>query len=232
MIILYQFPPNWGLPNASPFCMKLETYLRMAKLPFEIKQVINPRKNPKGKLPCISDDGKKIADSGFIIDYLQQKYGDLLDSHLNEQQKAQALTLRRTLEEHLYWILVYSRWIDERYWATSKESFFGHLKNPWRYFIPILIRKKINRDLLHQGIGRHSTAEIYQLGIDDLSALSTLLGKNDFCMGKEPSSVDACVYAFLANILYAPIPSPLQDYAKSQPQFAEYCARMQQRFYA
>ena len=36
MIKLYQFPPAFGLPNASPFCMKLETYLRMAGLPFTL----------------------------------------------------------------------------------------------------------------------------------------------------------------------------------------------------
>ena len=33
MIKLFQFPPAFGLPNASPFCMKLETWLRMAGLP-------------------------------------------------------------------------------------------------------------------------------------------------------------------------------------------------------
>ncbi len=53
MIKLYQFDPAFGLPNASPFCMKLETYLRMAQLPFEIEpatlQAFN--KAPKGKMP-------------------------------------------------------------------------------------------------------------------------------------------------------------------------------------
>jgi hypothetical protein len=32
-IVLHQFYRSFGLPNASPFCMKLETYLRMAELP-------------------------------------------------------------------------------------------------------------------------------------------------------------------------------------------------------
>ena len=36
MIKLYQFAPAFGLPNASPFCMKMETYLRMAGLPYEL----------------------------------------------------------------------------------------------------------------------------------------------------------------------------------------------------
>jgi len=33
MIKLYQFPTAWGLPNPSPFCMKLEVYMRLAEIP-------------------------------------------------------------------------------------------------------------------------------------------------------------------------------------------------------
>lgn len=36
MIKLYQFEPVWGIPNASPFRMKIETYLRMTALPYEM----------------------------------------------------------------------------------------------------------------------------------------------------------------------------------------------------
>jgi hypothetical protein len=36
MIKVYQFEPAFGIPNASPFCFKLENYLRMAAIPFEI----------------------------------------------------------------------------------------------------------------------------------------------------------------------------------------------------
>ena len=102
MIKLYQFHPVWNLPNTSPFCMKLETYLRMAKIPFEIVRVSDPRKCPKGKLPYIRDNETIISDSDFIINYLQQKYGDSLDNHLNQEEKAIALALQRMLEEHLY----------------------------------------------------------------------------------------------------------------------------------
>ena len=56
-IKLYQFPPALELPNASPFCMKLETYLRMAGLPFESVYTLNLRRAPKGKLPFINDGG-------------------------------------------------------------------------------------------------------------------------------------------------------------------------------
>lgn len=36
-IILHQFSrPNNGVPSLSPFCLKMETYLRMADLPYQV----------------------------------------------------------------------------------------------------------------------------------------------------------------------------------------------------
>jgi len=82
MIHLYQFAPVWGIPNLSVFCVKLETYLRMANLSYEKHSTV-PFKAPKGKLPFIEDQGNKIADSRFIIDYLKKTYGDRLDGDLD-----------------------------------------------------------------------------------------------------------------------------------------------------
>jgi hypothetical protein len=47
VIRLYQYAPAFGLPNASPFCMKLETYLRMAQLPFVAPQISLARNRPR-----------------------------------------------------------------------------------------------------------------------------------------------------------------------------------------
>ena len=77
MIELYQFPPMWGLPNFSPLCLKLETWLRMAKLPYQAPKCGIPLgKAPKHKLPYIVDRGQSIGDSSLIIDYLKATYGD------------------------------------------------------------------------------------------------------------------------------------------------------------
>ena len=76
MITLHQFPPALGLPNASPFCLKLELYLRMAGLPYRNRYTLELHKAPKGKLPWIDDDGVTLADSGLIIEYLKGRYGD------------------------------------------------------------------------------------------------------------------------------------------------------------
>lgn len=73
-ITLYQPPPAFGLPNASPFCMKLETYLRMAEIPYQIKAA-SFAQAPNGKIPYIEHNGRLIGDSSLIIDYLKQTFG-------------------------------------------------------------------------------------------------------------------------------------------------------------
>ena len=35
-IKLFQFPRMFGIPNLSPFCCKLETWLRIAQIPYEV----------------------------------------------------------------------------------------------------------------------------------------------------------------------------------------------------
>src|SRR5579872_6852327 len=112
MITLFQFTPLWDLPNVSPFCMKLEVYLRLAKIPYKVKYVNNPSRGPKGKLPFIKDNDEAMADSGLIIDYLKAKYGDPLDHDLTHAQQGESRALQRLLEEHLYWVMLYARWIE------------------------------------------------------------------------------------------------------------------------
>jgi hypothetical protein len=82
MITLHQFARTWDIPNLSHFCTKIETYLRMAQLPYQIVETL-PLKAPRGKLPYIEDNGKKIADSRLIIHYLKSTYCDPLDTHLS-----------------------------------------------------------------------------------------------------------------------------------------------------
>ena len=66
-IKLFQFPRIFAIPNWSPFCCKLETWLRIAGVPYEVVDTPDPRKGPKGKLPFIEDAGVRIADTSVIV---------------------------------------------------------------------------------------------------------------------------------------------------------------------
>ncbi len=232
MITLYQFRPVWGLPNASPFCMKVETYLRMAGLPFQLARNADVRKAPKKKLPFIDDNGKVIADSGFVIDYLKATYGDPLDQALTPFEQAQILAMRRLFEEHLYWAMVYDRWIAPANWPTTRRAFFGFLPMAVRVVVASLVRGKTRKSLYGHGMGLHSAAEIEALGKADLSAAAAFLGDKAYFMGDQPTSLDATAYAFLANAVYAPFNSPLTIHARRLVNVAPYCERMRLRYFS
>jgi glutathione S-transferase len=227
MITLGQFAdvPGWGF-NASPFCSKVETYLRLAGLPFRIEPTL-PMAAPKGKLPFIIDeDGTRIPDSGQIIAHLEATRGARLDGHLTPEQRALGHLIRRTCEESLYFVLLYSRWFDPAGWRTTRPAYFAGMPAALRGVVPELIRRRLRRDVLGQGILRHSPEEIYALGCADLDALAVTLGGRPFFLTDRPGSVDAVVHAFVANILKAPVDNRLKAHAQGLEPLVGFVARL------
>ena len=229
MITLYIYPRAMGLPNASPFCMKLETWLLLAGLEYEVRFMPNPSKTPLGKLPMIAHDGKKIADSGSIIPYLEEACGVDLDAGLNPQQKATSHAFMRMIEEHSYWGLVYGRWVDDTVWPQVRETWFGKMPPGIKQILSTLIRKQAVRDAHGQGLCRHPKAEVKRRIEQDLQALSTQLGGKDYLLDAEPHNIDATAYAFLANYLSADIDWEYGALVSAYPNLVAYCERMKAR---
>ncbi|MEG4496753.1 hypothetical protein QUB05_21550 [Microcoleus sp. F10-C6] len=84
MITLYTSPSLWGLPSISPPCLELETWLRMAKQPYNKVIVIAQSFElaPKGKIPFIDYQGKIVGDAFLIIEMFKQTEGIDLDASL------------------------------------------------------------------------------------------------------------------------------------------------------
>ena len=232
MIKLHQYKAGYGLPNLSPFCMKVETFLRIADLPFQTILVDDPRKTPKGKAPYIEDDGHVVADSHLIVEYLSETHGLTLDAHLTAPERAVGHAFERMLEERTYWVMIYSRWLEPEVWPAMREFWFAGMPPIIRNIVPVLALRQVKSNLQGHGIGRHSRDEIYSMGIKDLDCLATHLADNAFFHGDEPSAVDATVYAFVANLIVAPFDSPLKQAAHKHGNLAPYCQRMSERFYA
>lgn len=232
MITVYQFPPAFGLPNASPFCMKLETWLRMAGLRYQtVSSSRNVMKAPKGKLPFVQIGPQRLTDSSFIIEFLKQRHGDRLDAGLSPADRAQAVAFQRLFEENFYWCLVYMRWADSAGWAHTRRAYFSQLPPTLRWFVPALARRGILANLDSQGMGRHSAEEIHAIGCRDITAVADFLADKPFLLGDAPTTIDATGFAFLANLLWAPIDSPLLRHARTRPTLEAYCQRMKARYF-
>lgn len=230
MITLFQAPAGFGLPNLSPFCLKVELFLKMAKLPYKTA-FGDPRKAPKRKVPWIDDDGVIVADSSFIVEHLRKKHGVDLDTSLTQAQRVIALTARRMLEEHLYFALVQLRWGDDAIFVEMKKAFAHLIPAPLRGIVIGRIRKATLNQLYEQGIGRHEPAEIYELAKQDIDALASLLGDDPYFFGAQPTSFDCTAWAMLASIHATPGATPMQEHLRAQKNLMEYVARVGKQYF-
>jgi len=231
-IRVFAFSSGWGVPfnTAAPFPLKLETWLRMADIPYEFVVADDPNKGPKGKSPWIEHGGMRMGDSSLIIEYLQQQFGIDLDAHLDKRQQAIALSVQRMLEEHYHQSfehqLFFGKGADERL-----SEFAASMPIPLRWLVPTVLKRVFTTQLYARGMGRHSEDVIIAQGKEDLDALSVLLGEQDYFLGDRPSSIDACVFGFLGVSLYVEGDNPLYRYGASIENLMRYCERMRARYF-
>lgn len=231
MITLYQFPAGFDVPNISPYCLKVESYLRMAGLEYRVRSTFNPRKAPKGKLPYIDLAGDKIADSEIIVRALSERLDADLDARLDAAGRATAVCITRLCDEHLVPLMVYFRWLDDEGWQQVKPAFFGRLPAPLRLFVPGLVQKKLRSNFYNQGLGRHDRDQLLSFAAEDLQALRDLLGDADFFGGDKPCSADAAAYGVLANLILSTLETPLNRMAREHPVLVSYCERIRERYW-
>jgi glutathione S-transferase len=229
-IKLFQFPRMFAIPNLSPFCCKLETWLRIAQIPYEVIDTPDPRKGPKGKLPFIEDDGVRIADSSRIIDHFARTRGADPDARLDDGQRSIALLVQRTLEEHYAFVLAYTHLLRDE-GLRHTRSRFDSVPAIMRPLVSRMVQRQIRDLLWKQGILRHSDAEIVESALRDWRAVLAMMSGGPFFFGDEATGVDAIVFGTLATTVLTPIESPIRDFLRSQPGCLAYAERMRERFF-
>ncbi len=230
MITLYNFGPAFGLPDPSPFVMKVETLLKMAKLPYRTDST-GFAKAPKGKLPYIDDDGVAVADSTFIRWHIEKKYRIDFDEGLDPGQRATAWAFEKMAEDQLYWVGVNDRWMDDANFRKGPIMFFQKVPAPVRPVVVAMVRRKLRATLHGQGIGRHTRDEIAALGTRSIDAIADLLADKPFFFGPEPTGADATMFAFACAMLCPHFESPSRAAAERRENLRRYVGRMTARFY-
>ncbi|GMT23424.1 hypothetical protein PFISCL1PPCAC_14721, partial [Pristionchus fissidentatus] len=85
-VYLYQLPGTAKMSSISPFCIKVEAFLRLHKIDFERRYSVWTR-GSNGKVPFIELNGEEIADSALITTRLAdhfkiQEYDNLSDANI------------------------------------------------------------------------------------------------------------------------------------------------------
>lgn len=230
MITLYTFGPRFGLPDASPFCIKAEVLLRMADLPYRLDHG-GFMKAPKGKLPYIVDDGVRIADSTLIRWHLESRHGIDFDQGLSPAQKAQGWAFEKLCEDNLYWGIVRDRWLDDANFAKGPRSYFDAAPALVRPLIIAKTRWDVRRALLGQGLGRYSVSQTEAIAIHGINALADFLDQKPFLLGEAPCGSDATTFAWTAALLCPLFEGPIHSAALARPNLVAYRDRGMARWY-
>ena len=127
-VVLHQFSRGGVAPSPSPFPLKLETYLRMANIPYEVFSFFQFRFiqnivysfcvqcdfeepfGPKGKTPWITINGQEIADSQLCLEFLAETFQKDFSSHLSPLEQATARAYQIMCEEHLFWQVLFKQY--------------------------------------------------------------------------------------------------------------------------
>lgn len=229
-ITLFATRAAFGLPDTSPFVIKAEVQLKMAGLAYERVSAIPPQA-PNGKLPYINDHDEVVSDSTFIRAHIEQKYGVDLDSGLDARQRAEAWAIERLLEDHLYFAMVWFRWIDPDNFAKGPAHFADSAPEAERAQMRQGMQARKVAELHAQGLGRHSPERIAALGQRSIEALAQLLGEKPYLMGDAISGVDATAFGMLACVVTPFFDTPLRRAVEARPNLVDYVARMMRRNY-
>lgn len=220
-LTLYSYPTLFGVADNNAYGLKVFAFLKLAGVPFTHQHIFDASSAPRGQLPYIEDDGETIGDSEAILAFVTRKYGVKLDAALTQGQRDIDHMLTRMLDD-LYWVMSYSRWQDERYWPAFCDALLrehARLKEE-----DLLKAKEFNaRRYYFQGIGRYSPDAAMARGLADLAVVARLIPADGFMHGKTPTSIDAGLYGFVANIWFYEIDTPLRQFVAAHPNIARHC---------
>lgn len=227
---LFVFPRLFAIPNLSPFCCKLETWLRIAEIPYVLVETTDPRSAPRRKLPFIEDDGVRIADSSAITDHLSRTRSIDLDARLDARQRATALLVQRTLEEHYAFVLAYTHLLRDE-GVRHTRARFDRLPSMVRPLVARAVRENVKKLLWSQGVLRCGHEEIVTAAVLDWRAVLTFMSDGPFFFGEHATGVDAIVFGALAPTVLTPVETPIREFLRSQPKVLAYADRMLDRFF-
>ena len=205
------------------------TYL---KLLFDTAVEQDPRKAPKGKLPflIIKDESgaeRKLADSDLILEYLDEISQGKLYKGLTPEEKAKGLAFSRLAEDHLYWLIVASRWLDDDWFPHVVTGFFSEVPGILRGFVAKGARKQVATTLNLHGLGRHTLEEQKAFARRDLQAIADAVVHNHHIVGGRLTVYDFVIAAMLSGLLDNEPATWMSKIGNGYPSLRQYLERIQ-----
>jgi len=224
MLTLYSYPALFGIADNNGYGLKVYTFLKLTGVSFRHEHIFDASKAPRSQLPYIVDGDDIVGDSETILAYVTQKYRLTIDAALTPAQRTMNLLITRMLDD-LYWVMSYSRWKDERYWHAFRDALLR--EHPSLTEEGLAKTQEFNsKRYYYKGIGRYDPRSAMARGLADLEALANLIPLNDYLHSASPTSIDASIYGFIANIYFYDIDTPLKQFVSTHDNVVRHCLAM------
>lgn len=236
MLKLFATPRYEGLLGGiSPFVYKLETWIRLAGIPYEIVQRCPTQlmaDAPQGTMPYVELNGEIMGNSDLIIERLKELYNDPLnDTRLTPAQHAQGHLIQTLCEYEILCIIAHDRWVngDHKTFgqfilaAVPEEGREGAIKEFRKYVV------QRTKDFI---IGRYESEVIWKMFRRDLEVLTECLGDGPWLFGDKPSTYDTAMFGQIASTVHFPLPNPGVLISREYRKLVEYCDMAREAFSA
>jgi glutathione S-transferase len=225
----------------SPYCLKVETWLRLVELKYENVDHKMKLRSKKGQLPFVELNGEEIADSAIILKELGQQFGKDLDAGLTNEQKDVSHAMISMIENHLVWVVTWWRTkypdnVINGYKMNLQRALGTRIPNGILNFLfKFSFARKGAKKVKAQGMGRHKAEEIMEFGQNDLKVLSNMLADKPFFFGNDVTTLDIVAFASLGQIYFIDeeVQYSLRDYMQeSCPNLVGHVNRMKEKCFS
>jgi hypothetical protein len=220
MIALYSYPGLFGVADNNGYGLKVFAFLKLTGLPFTHQHIFDASAAPRGQLPYIVDDGETIGDSDTIIEHLTRKYRLTIDDGLTAAQRDTShghAHARRPVLGHVLFALegravlasllrcVAPGASEPDGSRAAKGARVQRSALPLPGYRPLRpARRLCARARGFAGVGEPHPMDAY-------------------LHGPTPTSIDAGIYGFIANIYFYAINTPLKAFVAAHPNLVRHC---------
>lgn len=229
---------DWGLPTVDPKSLTIIAYCALAgqEIPMvECKGRWSGRELPVLTLPQTEE---YVETTQNIINFLSS-HEVTLDEHLEPSQTSEMLAYIVLITETLYTAMMCSWWLNEQHYNNVTKPWFSDVGPfPFSYIVPMQMRRKVecmisSRYSIDGSVNTEEMCnKVYQSGKRCLAVLSTKLDNKPYIFGNVPCQLDALMFAHLAIIRSAPMPScPLKECLSSLPNLSDYTLKLHKKLF-
>lgn len=227
-VYLYQFPRSPVMPNLSPFCLKVETFLRVNDITYEVIGSFRHRSS-RNLLPFIELNGRQIEDSQVIVWELQKHFK--IEDELTGVDRGTARALERMVELSTNYALIQDRSV------LNAKSFMSRPVSglPLPALVTNYMAKKFSetmRKRVNNVLGRLTKEELKEVLTRDIRAIDDVLQDKKFLFGGRMTATDCSVFGQLAVTYYLPYRQLITDLLDDEfPRVRHYIQRIRNHYY-